>query len=739
MSRTPPHHRWVLAPTEPGGPQEPDDVPAHPRPHLEIDCHRGLRGPFTGGGLLLRHLVPELIVHHPDAVTARATEITAVVPELAPLVPGVPRPLSQRASPGERTCFHPAERALRLAHGIAELALGWARRTRPDGAVIAFHAVDDADPTDRDLVALMLRRCDPAVLTVVTESAATAEDALTGALLTYTTQAVAPPRRPVRRPRDADPAQLFIESDGTSADPELRAAYRRLPQRERAERHTARARHLVDLDDPTLRYGAVPYHLERGADPAGAGVAALTDAVNGCFAAGFYAAAADLAERGRRLTAGRASSQEFRNFTHKAAACLSQLGRGHEALALLEELRRGTADPDDHMGAAHLAAMLHSRFLPPADRDEDQALAWINTAIALADTHPDPRRRSLARAFTRAARALVELWRGDADRALALVEEAIALTDADFGPDEQPLHRSVLLHHRAQVHDARGDHAAALRDYDDLIARDPDHGEHYVERAAQHRALGHPEEALRDYATSIRLGPPCHETHFNRADLLRELGDDEGALKDLDYALDVAPDHLDSLLHRADLLLERGDLAAARRDVERGLVLAPRNARFLAAQGELLAATGDADTAYESYSAALREDPAFVAAWVNRAVLAYGTGRADRAVDDLDRAIRLQDDAVLRANRALALQDLGEHRRALADLDAAVPALADDDPELLYRRGVSRHARGDARGALADWRAHLAAFGPGETSPHAKDIALRAGDVTVVTTRKQGV
>ncbi|MFD9903299.1 tetratricopeptide repeat protein [Streptomyces sp. NPDC059063] len=733
MTTTPPHHRWVLT-TD--GPAAPHDLPERPRPHLEVSCHRRLRGPFTGGGLLLRRLVPELLVKHPDAVAARATEITAIAPDLTPLVPRTPQTLTNLAGPKERTRFYPAPRAVRIAHGIAELALDWARLTHPGGAVIAFQDVDDADPTDRELVAIMLRRCDPAVLTVVTQSTGAADDALSAALTTYTTRAVNPPPRPPHRPEGTDLAQLYIDSDGTSGDPALLHAYQRLPARERALRHTARARHLAALDDPTLRYGAVPYHLEHGTDPAGAGVDALTEAVNGCFSAGFYEAVADLAERGRRLCADSGWSKAYRDFTHKTAACLCYLGRGHDAFAYLEEMRRSSTEPDVHMGTAYLAAMLYTRFLPRDDHDEDLALAWVNTAISIADSHPDPQRRVLARAFMRNARALVELHRGHVDRSLALVEEAIAITDADFGPDEQLLHRSVLLYNRAQVHGARKDHTASLRDYDDVIGQDPDYGDYYFERAAQHRALGRHEEALKDYAASIRLTPPFFEAHFNRADLLRDLGDDDGALKDLDYALDVEPGHLDSLLQRADLLLKRGDRAGARRDIEHGLAIDPHSPHFLAAQGELLEATGDTDAAYESYSAALKVEPEFVTAWVNRAVLAYATGHPGQAVDDLDRAIVLQDEAALRANRAVALQDLGDHRRALDDLDVAVPALAADDPDLLYLRGVSRHALSDTDGAMADWRAHLAAFGPDGTSPRAKEIALRAGDLSVVQTRE---
>ncbi|HEU5270665.1 MAG TPA: tetratricopeptide repeat protein, partial [Jatrophihabitans sp.] len=160
----------------------------------------------------------------------------------------------------------------------------------------------------------------------------------------------------------------------------------------------------------------------------------------------------------------------------------------------------------------------------------------------------------------------------------------------------------------------------------------------------------------------------------------------------------------------------------AQADISHGLKLEPANAHLLTANGSLLAELGDADGAHRSFSEALAADPAFVPAWTNRAVLAYTTGRPADAVADLTEAIALQDDPVLRMNRAIALQDLGEHQRALVDLDIAVTELGQDEPELLYRRGVSRLNLGDTEGARTDWTTHLDAYASDSPSPFADDI-----------------
>lgn len=733
MTSFPPRHGWALLNTDDSADGE---FPAPPEPHFDVRCHCRLRGPYTGGGTLLRSVVPELLDKHAGLLTARSIEISAIAPELIPLVPPRPQTLTDNANYIERTRFYGATRTLRIAHGVAELLTDWARALHPGGVVIAFRELDEADQTDRELVRVLLRRCAPRLVTLVVETSGASEDAF-GQVLAARTQRVA--RRPrVGSPTEvadspapgADLAQAFIDSDGTSRDPALLGAYADLRPDERARRHTARAEALAALDEPTLRLGAIPYHLERGTDPANAGGAAVVAAHNDCYNRGFYDAALDLAIRGRKIISAAERPNWYWSLTQKAGSCLCYLERGEEAFGYLAAVRRDSTVPEAHMNSYYQMAMLYTRHLPKDQHDHERALEWVNTAIVIADRHPEQKWRVFYGAFMRNARALVELHRGDSAAAMSLVNEAIGMTDGDLEPGEHLLHRSVLVYNRAQLLAASGDHAAALADYDEVISRDPDYGDYYFERATEHRAVGQYSEALADYASAIRLSLPFHEAHFNRADLLRELGDEDGALRDLDYAAELKPMNLDTLIHRADLLLARGELERARADIDLGLSMDPQNVHLLSAKGSLLADSGDTEASFECYTAALREDPGFVAAWANRAVLSYTAGRITEAVDDLDRAIELVDDAsALRANRAVALQDLGDHARALRDLDIAVAARGDVDPDLLYRRGTSRYALHDVDGALADWRAHLAAYGQGETSPFFAEIQLRAGNL----------
>ncbi|MFB7598211.1 hypothetical protein [Streptomyces sp. NPDC056160] len=286
-----------------------------PTPHLTVRCHRRLRGPYTGGGALLRSVVPELAERDPKAVAARAHAVVAIAPDLAHLAGTAPRTLTNSAERGERTRLYSVSRTRRLAHSLAELLLDWARLCHPGGAVVALRELDDADPTDHELVDVLRRRCDPAVLTVVTDVTGVA--CLTDATdVTDVTDVAdrtdgaggtdgadgAHPAEPGAASATAagpDPARRFIDSDGTSRDAAARTAYDALPADERARLHEERAARLAAADGPAVRLGALPYHLERGTDPAGAGADALAEAAETAFLRGFYEAALDYCLRGR--------------------------------------------------------------------------------------------------------------------------------------------------------------------------------------------------------------------------------------------------------------------------------------------------------------------------------------------------------------------------------------------------------------------------------------------------------
>jgi tetratricopeptide (TPR) repeat protein len=633
---------------------------------LDLRSHRRLRGPYTAGGQLLRHIVPELTDVDPAVMKPLATAVVAIAPELEGGVPSRPQTLTDLADGDERTRFYPVQRTRDLAYLVSELVRLWAERHHPEGVELRWFELDDADPTDEQLVATLRRRIDPSLVTVV--------DAGT-------------PYTPSALRTQAALAQWYIDGDCTSPDPAMRSAYEALDDLGRARRHDARARLLIERAEPGSRLGAIPFHLERGEDPSQA-VPWLVEGQNQAFREGFYHAALDLGRRGRALVRWADDPKTHNYLTKRVIGALTYLSQCDEAMEVIADHRATTTEIAEQMNDAYMMAMIHTRHLPPERIDQDAALAWVNTALAIADAEPDPTKRAFYRAFMRNARALVELHRGNLQGSLNLVEESIAIADEHLG-DSHELHRTVLLTNRARVLLALGDHPGALRAFDEVLTRDPEYDDPHFERAVARKTTGDITGAISDLTRAIELSVAFTDAYYNRADIWTDLGREDLALADLTALLEIDPDYADARLNRAMLHMEAGELDAAAADIEHGLGVKPDSAELWSARGLLFAELGLEQEALESYERALGHNQQFVEAYGNRAVLHFSAGRVALAVADLDRAIELRDDTALRLNRGIGRHELGDYAGAVADYDVALASDGIDRDEVAGRRRAS--------------------------------------------------
>src|SRR5580698_6700698 len=178
---------------------EPMPPRSAPSRHVcDLRSHRRLRGPYTAGGELLRHIVPELLSVDPALVKPASTAVVAIAPDLEGAVPVRPQTLTDLAEGNERTRFYAVQRTRDLAFMVSELVRAWAQACHPEGVTLRFWELAAADPTDAQLFATLRRRCGPAGVTV--------------------TDAGEPgPAAPGGGHRD--PAQGYIDADGISADP----------------------------------------------------------------------------------------------------------------------------------------------------------------------------------------------------------------------------------------------------------------------------------------------------------------------------------------------------------------------------------------------------------------------------------------------------------------------------------------------------------------------------------------
>ncbi|MDI1461281.1 tetratricopeptide repeat protein [Catellatospora sp. KI3] len=660
------------------------------RPELlpTVDAHRRRRGPYTGASELFRPLAERMMATRPELVHQRDIELLTIAPELERLIPAEKHTLTSLAGPAERTRFYSRKRTLRIAHGLTELLRDYLRETAEPGRVLVVENIEHADPTDAELLSVLLRRLDPALLTLVLcGGAAPVHPDLVAGLERYTVElAVTRAPAPVVTGGDAALAARYVESDCTSDVAELVEAYQRLGDAERVALHDARVAEL-ESGDWSLRLGAIPYHLERGSDPAGLGGEALRAALDYCVDMGFYDATVDFGHRGRAVVDWKVREDLWWTYTTKMTTSLAALGRPLEAEALYDECRAVSTNPRVHQQAAYATAMLYTRHHEPERRDHQKAKGWINQAMAfsmlLAKVNGDS--ESFGLVFEQNGLALIETHLANPANALGLVNDGIERLDRDLGDQVHLLHRSVLVNNRARVLSGLGRLDEALADYRTVVAQDPNYPEYRFEMANLLHRMGHDEEALREYAEAIRLSPPFPEVYYNRADVLFGLGELEAALADFSYVLELDPDWLDAYVNRAGVLVAMGDHAAARADVDAGLALDPGHAHLHCLLGELAAAAGDAAGAAAGYRRALELDPALPAAWAGLAVLAFEAGDAAAAAEHLDAALAQGDDPALLYNRATALLALGRPADALRDLEQAL-RLAPDDPDVLAER-----------------------------------------------------
>lgn len=664
-----------------------------------VDAHRRLRGPYTAGGTLLRAVVPQALAMDPSLPARHDVEILAAAPELRGLVPLTRETLTSSSVGLERTRFYGGDRTTQLAHGITEFLRGYLTLIgEPRSLVVS--GLEHADPTDAELISIMLRRIDPALLTLVICTAGDEiEQPLGEALSQYASRELvlseAGEDSPTGNTGESANRTLrelageYVASECLADDAGLSAAYAAIEPELRAELHDRRADELEARDEFSLRLGAILFHRERGSDFRGAGLRAFDTAIKHCSQLGFYGTTLELTTRVRPLV----DWSEYK-LCHMVAArmalSLIMTGRPAEAEAIYWEAKRHSTEPATHMTFAYDMAMLYTRHYEPALLDHLKAKAFVNQAIAFAKTITDPVERAFRTVFMENGLALVETHLRNHAEALRLVVEGAARLDAELAPEEHRLHRTVLIHNRSQVRVGMGQLEAALADLTEVIDKDPNYAPYRFDRAGVWHRLGRDEEALADYEEALRLAPAMFEGYYNRAEVRAGLGDLEGALADFDHTLELNPRYLPAYINRAGLHVDLGNDELARRDVADGLRLEPDNAHLLAISGQLHAAVGNVPAALEAYDRAVAADPNLQAAWAGRASLVFERGDLTGALNDLDRALELGDSAGLRFNRAIALIAADRWDDALIDLNRALE-LDPEDVDSLQARDRCTH------------------------------------------------
>jgi len=568
-----------------------------------------------------------------DLVVRHDYELVSILPLLrAKLSPRNPN-LTDLAGAKEQVRLYPADRAVRILHGLIDLLKSWKERTADASPWLLV--CDDFDRAgtlaSRFFTELMRRAGEPCALSLV---AACAPGEPSRRLLAH--PALAARRRVLRVDLEPGAAETVSPQEAARLAQEIENRVAGDPCAMEAHLPTLiRLWGLSDLPERALpwQYEAFAVYTSRG----------------------FYLDSIAYGEGALAHLERFHPEDEARRWkiVNKLFACNCATGHPERALQIVGETLERLRRPGPRAIAHYALAMLHARYLPHrsfplAEQHLEEGLADLQSAGLSTDE------LCFQVAFNRNGLALIRHFQGMPGEAIELCRQGFESLRDNLREDEHRLHRSVLLYNIAQVYNSLGQDEQAMHHITAAMEMDPNYSEYYNDRGNIHLKKGRLEEALRDYSQAIALSPPYSEVRANLGQCYFKLGRIHEALEAFRASLDLDP-------------------------AQPGLLV--MQARCHESQGQT-------EQAVACYTASLTLEPHQPLVLANRACLLYEMGLPIEALADLDQAISWSpDNGDLYQNRAVALTDLGRSQEAVDDLETYLHLQpdAEDAAEVLLR------------------------------------------------------
>jgi len=260
-----------------------------------------------------------------------------------------------------------------------------------------------------------------------------------------------------------------------------------------------------------------------------------------------------------------------------------------------------------------------------------------------------------------------------------------------------------LVYGRGEVRRLLDDSDGAMKDFDDVIRRNPKYTAAYISRGRTWGTKQEYDKAIADFDEAIRLDSNDAETYFLRGSQWREKQDFDKAFADFNAAIRLNPQHDACLVLRGELWLAKGSFAKAVADYDEVIRHRPKVAITYRRRALARTAMQEYDQAIVDYDEAIRLDPTNAQAIADRGFVRSAKGEYDKAIVDFDEALRIDPkNEIARLSRGNIWRIKREYDKSIADLDEAIrlnPKLA----AAVGLRGDTWRAKGEYDKAIDDY------------------------------------
>ena len=214
---------------------------------------------------------------------------------------------------------------------------------------------------------------------------------------------------------------------------------------------------------------------------------------------------------------------------------------------------------------------------------------------------------------------------------------------------QQPLLLAAVLLFMASTHalaepQTREAAEAVIRQQDQLIAQEPQHAAHYVQRAEAYYLLNDLQRSVDDFSSALRIDSQQDAAYFGRGMALARLGFLDAGIADLGVYIRRHPDSTVAYTKRGVRHIWKGDLDAAEQDLKRAVELDANNAEAHDDLGVVFAKRRRCDLAVTHFAAAIELDPGYQKAYHNLGICFYISGQYQAALEVVDAGLALSAD-----------------------------------------------------------------------------------------------